>query len=75
MPYRWGRSPPIQLQRQGNGDMTEVLKNLVPSFNATALTGDGVASVVPNLARRRHLYFREPISVNLFPVRKALVLL
>jgi iron complex outermembrane recepter protein len=37
--------PAIQLQRQGNGDMTEVLKNLVPSFNATALTGDGAAFV------------------------------
>jgi iron complex outermembrane recepter protein len=37
--------PAIQLQRQGNGDMTEVLKNLVPSFAATALTGDGAAFV------------------------------
>lgn len=33
------------LESQGNGDMTETLKNLVPSFTATPLTGDGSAFV------------------------------
>ena len=33
------------LRRQGNGDLTETLKNQVPSFNATPLTGDGSAFV------------------------------
>jgi iron complex outermembrane recepter protein len=33
------------LERQGNGDLTETLKNLVPSYSATALTGDGSAFV------------------------------
>jgi len=35
----------ITLRRQGNGDITETLKNQVPSFNATPLTGDGSAFV------------------------------
>jgi len=34
---------PIQLEQQAHGDMTETLRNLVPSYNATALTGDGSA--------------------------------
>ncbi len=33
------------IERQGNGDMTETLKNLIPSFSATPLTGDGSAFV------------------------------
>ena len=40
------------LRRQGNGDMTETLKNQVPSFNATPLTGDGAAFVRPTSMRR-----------------------
>ncbi len=36
---------PIALDQQAHGDMTETLRNLVPSFNATALTGDGSAMV------------------------------
>ncbi|MEC7745489.1 MAG: TonB-dependent receptor, partial [Candidatus Neomarinimicrobiota bacterium] len=39
------------LRRQGNGDMTETLKNQVPSFNATPLTGDGAAFVRPTSMR------------------------
>ncbi len=35
----------MALRRQGNGDLTETLKNQVPSFNATPLTGDGSAFV------------------------------
>ena len=35
----------MTLRRQGNGDMTETLKNQVPSFNATPLTGDGSSFV------------------------------
>ncbi len=35
----------ITLERQGNGDLTETLRNLVPSYSATALTGDGSAFV------------------------------
>ena len=31
----------FQLDQQPSGDMTETLKNLVPSFHATPLTGDG----------------------------------
>ena len=31
--------PAMQLARQGNGDLTETLKNLVPSYTATPLTG------------------------------------
>ena len=31
----------MELRRQGNGDFTETLRNQVPSFNATPLTGDG----------------------------------
>lgn len=41
----------VTLRRQGNGDMTETLKNLVPSFNATPLTGDGAAFVRPTSMR------------------------
>ncbi len=33
------------LNRQGHGDMTETIRNLVPSFSATPLTGDGSAFV------------------------------
>ena len=36
-----------ELERQGNGDLTETLKNLVPSFTATPLTGDGSAFIRP----------------------------
>ena len=36
-----------QLDMQPVGDMTESLKNLVPSFTATALTGDASAAVRP----------------------------
>ncbi len=39
------------LERQGNGDMTETLKNVVPSFTATPLTGDGAAFVRPTSLR------------------------
>lgn len=39
------------LERQGNGDMTETLRNLVPSFTATPLTGDGSAFVRPTSLR------------------------
>jgi iron complex outermembrane recepter protein len=39
------------LERQNNGDMTETLKNLVPSFAATPLTGDGAAFVRPTSLR------------------------
>ena len=39
------------LRRQGNGDFTETLKNQVPSFNATPLTGDGAAFVRPTSMR------------------------
>jgi iron complex outermembrane receptor protein len=41
----------VQLRRQGNGDFTETLKNAVPSFNATPLTGDGAAFVRPTSMR------------------------
>ena len=41
----------MTLRRQGNGDMTETLKNQVPSFNATPLTGDGAAFVRPTSMR------------------------
>ncbi len=34
-----------QLELQAHGDLTENIKNLVPSFTATALTGDGSAFV------------------------------
>ncbi|MEE9374427.1 MAG: TonB-dependent receptor [Saprospiraceae bacterium] len=40
-----------ELERQGNGDLTETLKNLVPSFTATPLTGDGAAFVRPTSMR------------------------
>lgn len=35
----------LTIERQGNGDLTETLRNLVPSYSATALTGDGSAFV------------------------------
>ena len=41
----------LELRRQGNGDFTETLKNQVPSFNATPLTGDGAAFVRPTSMR------------------------
>jgi iron complex outermembrane receptor protein len=41
----------MTLRRQGNGDFTETLKNQVPSFNATPLTGDGAAFVRPTSMR------------------------
>ncbi len=41
----------LMLERQGNGDMTETLKNVVPSFAATPLTGDGAAFVRPTSLR------------------------
>ena len=34
-----------QLNQQPHGDMTETIKNLVPSFTATPMTGDGSAMV------------------------------
>lgn len=43
--------PSAMLERQGNGDLTETLKNLVPSFSATPLTGDGSAFVRPTSLR------------------------
>ena len=43
--------PAMQLARQGNGDLTETLKNLVPSYTATPLTGDGAAFVRPTSLR------------------------
>ena len=39
------------LERQGNGDLTETLKNLVPSFTAGSFTGDGAAFVRPTSLR------------------------
>lgn len=39
------------IEKQGNGDITETLKNLVPSFNATPLTGDGSAFIRPTSMR------------------------
>ena len=42
---------PVEVQRQAHGDMTETLKNLVPSFTATPLTGDGSAFVRPTSLR------------------------
>ncbi len=33
------------IDRTGNGDLTENLRNIVPSYSATALTGDGSAFV------------------------------
>ena len=41
----------MELRRQGNGDFTETLRNQVPSFNATPLTGDGSAFVRPTSMR------------------------
>ena len=41
----------MELRKQGNGDFTETLKNQVPSFNATPLTGDGSAFVRPTSMR------------------------
>jgi len=40
-----------ELERQGNGDLTENLKNIVPSFTATPMTGDGAAFVRPTSLR------------------------
>lgn len=40
-----------EVERQGNGDLTETLKNIVPSFSATPLTGDGAAFVRPTSLR------------------------
>lgn len=37
--------------QQGNGDLTENLKNIVPSFTATPMTGDGAAFVRPTSLR------------------------
>ena len=39
------------IDRSGNGDLTENLKNIVPSFSATPLTGDGAAFVRPTSLR------------------------
>ena len=41
----------VALRRQGNGDLTETLKAMVPSFHATPLTGDGAAFVRPTSLR------------------------
>ncbi len=40
-----------EIERQGNGDLTENLKNIVPSFTATPLTGDGAAFIRPTSLR------------------------
>jgi len=39
------------ISQQGNGDLTENLKNIVPSFTATPMTGDGAAFVRPTSLR------------------------
>ncbi len=39
------------IDKQGNGDLTENLKNIVPSYSATPLTGDGAAFVRPTSLR------------------------
>ncbi len=39
------------VDKSGNGDITENLKNIVPSFSATPLTGDGAAFVRPTSLR------------------------
>ncbi len=39
------------IEKQGNGDLTENLKNVVPSYTATPLTGDGAAFVRPTSLR------------------------
>ncbi len=39
------------IEKQGNGDLTENLKNVVPSYSATPLTGDGAAFVRPTSLR------------------------
>ncbi len=41
----------VEIERQGNGDMTETLRNLIPSYTATPLTGDGAAFVRPTSLR------------------------
>ena len=41
----------VMIERQGNGGMTEILKNIVPSYTATPLTGDGAAFVRPTSMR------------------------
>ena len=40
-----------EIERQGNGDLTETLKNIVPSFTAGSFTGDGAAFVRPTSLR------------------------
>ncbi len=40
-----------EIERQGNGDITETLKNMIPSYTATPLTGDGAAFVRPTSLR------------------------
>lgn len=40
-----------EIERQGNGDLTETMKGLVPSYTATPLTGDGSAFVRPTSMR------------------------
>ena len=35
----------LELEQQAQGDMTELIKNLVPSYTATPLTGDGSSFV------------------------------
>jgi len=39
------------IDKSGNGDLTENIKNIVPSFSATPLTGDGAAFVRPTSLR------------------------
>ncbi len=39
------------VDKSGNGDLTENLRNIVPSFTATPLTGDGAAFVRPTSLR------------------------
>ncbi len=39
------------VDKSGNGDLTENLKNIIPSFSATPLTGDGAAFVRPTSLR------------------------
>ncbi len=41
----------VELERQGNSDLTETIRNLVPSYTATPLTGDGAAFVRPTSLR------------------------
>lgn len=39
------------VDQSGNGDLTENIRNIVPSFSATPLTGDGAAFVRPTSLR------------------------